>query len=317
MILVTGASGFIGEALCGKLSAFAPLRASVRNEHSFNFSEYVDISKASLSTTQDWTSVLSGISVVIHCASRVHVMNEYAIDPLFEFRQVNVLGTLNLARQAAKAGVKRFIFISSIKVSGESTDLGHPFLADQLPFPIDPYGVSKYEAELALMELAKGSGMEIVIIRSPLVYGPGVKANFLSMMKLVMSNLPLPFGGITQNRRSFIFLENLVDIITICIRHPGAANQIFLVSDDYDLSTAELLRRMAFALGRPSRLFQVPSSLIKVVAKLTGMSEINQRLLSSLQVDITKTKDLLGWTPPVSVDEGFRQTAEYFSKRRY
>lgn len=316
MILVTGASGFVGDALCGKLSTFAPLRASVRNKHSFNFSENIEISQASLSMDQDWTSVLSGISVVIHCASRVHVMNECAIDPLFEFRQVNVLGTLNLARQASKAGVERFIFISSIKVNGESTDLGHPFSADQLPLPIDPYGVSKYEAELALMDLANESGMEVVIIRSPLVYGPGVKANFLSMMKWVLSNLPLPFGGITQNRRSFIFLENLTDIITICIRHPAAANQIFLVSDDDDLSTTELLRRMAFALGRPSRLFQVPSSLIRLLARLTGMREVNLRLFSSLQVDIKKTKDLLGWTPPVSVDEGFRQTALYLLKKQ-
>lgn len=312
MILVTGASGFIGDALCGKLSALAPLRASVRNEHSFNFSENVEISKASLSMDQDWTSVLDGISVVIHCASRVHVVNECAIEPLFEFRQVNVLGTLNLARQAAKAGVKRFIFISSIKVNGEFTDLGHPFSVEQSPFPIDPYGVSKYEAELALIELANESGMELVIIRPPLVYGPGVKANFLSMMKLVLSNIPLPFGGITQNRRSFIFLDNLVDVITLCIRHPAAANQIFLVSDDDDISTAELLRRMAAALGRPSRLFQAPSALIKLAARLTGMGDINLRLLSSLQVDIKKTKDLLGWSPPVSVDEGLRQTAAHF-----
>ena len=315
--MVTGSSGFIGYALCGKLSTFAPLRASVRNKHSFNFSQNVEISQASLSMDQDWTSVLSGISVVIHCASRVHVMNECAIDPLFEFRQINVGGTINLARQAAQAGIKRFIFISSIKVNGEFTDLGHPFSADQPPSPIDPYGVSKYEAELALISLANESGMEIVIIRSPLVYGPGVKANFLSMMKWVLSEIPLPFGGITQNRRSFIFLDNLIDIITICIRHPAAANQIFLVSDDDDLSTAELFRRMAFALGRPSRLFQMPSALIRLLARLTGMGDINPRLLSSLQVDIKKTKDFLGWTPPVSVDEGFRQTAGYFLKKQF
>lgn len=314
MILVTGGSGFVGRALCASLVKYSPLHISVRDKSKVELLANAEIFEASLSSHQNWLPALFGVSVVVHCAARVHVMNEQATDPLFEFRRVNVDGTLNLARQAFEAGVRRFVFISSIKVNGEFTELGHPFLADQVPVPSHPYGFSKYEAEIGLKALSDETGMEVVIIRSPLIYGPGVKANFLSMMNWLDRGIPLPLGGLTKNRRSFIFLDNLVDIIVTCINHPAAANQIFLVSDDEDLSTSGLLDRMALALGRPSKLIGVPPALIIIGANLVGRADIAQRLCGSLQADIKKTKDLLGWSPPVSVDEGLRQTVVNFLK---
>ena len=314
MILVTGASGFVGGALCASLVNRFPLRISVRDKSKTELFANVDIFEASLSPDQDWSSTLSGVSAVVHCAARVHVMSEEAADPLFEFRRTNVDGTLNLARQASEAGVRRFVFISSIKVNGECTDLGHPFAADQIPVPSDPYGVSKYEAEMGLRALSEETGMEVVIIRSPLVYGPGVQANFLSMMNWLQRGIPLPLGGVTKNRRSFVFIDNFVSMIIACINHTAAANQTFLVSDDEDLSTSGLLECMALALGLPSKLIAVPTALITLGAKLIGRPDISQRLCGSLQVDIRKTKDLLGWSPPVSVDEGLRKTASHFLK---
>ena len=314
MILVTGASGFVGGALCASLVNRFPLRISVRDKSKAELFANVDIFEASISPDQDWSSTLSGVSAVVHCAARVHVMSEEAVDPLFEFRRVNVDGTLNLARQASKAGVRRFVFISSIKVNGECTDLGYPFTADQIPVPSDPYGVSKYEAEMGLRALSEETGMEVVIIRSPLVYGPGVKANFLSMMNWLRRGIPLPLGSVTKNRRSFVFIDNFVSMIIACINQPAAANQTFLISDDEDLSTAELLGRMALALGCPSKLIAVPTTLITLGAKLIGRPDISQRLCGSLQVDIKKNKDLLGWSPPVSVTEGMCQTAAHFLK---
>jgi nucleoside-diphosphate-sugar epimerase len=316
MILVTGASGFVGGALCASLVNHSHLRISVRDKFKTELLSNVDTFKASLSLDQDWTSALSGVTVVVHCAARVHVMSEEAADPLFEFRRINVDGTLNLARQASEAGVRRFVFISSIKVNGEYTDLDHPFTADQIPAPSDPYGVSKYEAEMELRALSEETGMEVVIIRSPLVYGPGVKANFLSMINWLWRGIPLPLGGVTKNRRSFVFIANLVSVIIACINQPAAANQIFLVSDNEDLSTAELLGRMALALGRPSKLIVVPTTLITLGAKLIGRPDISQRLCGSLQIDIKKTKDILGWSPLVTVNEGLRQTAEHFLMKK-
>ena len=316
MILVTGASGFVGGALCASLVNHSPLRISVRDKSKAELFANVDIFEASISPDQDWSPTLSGVSAVVHCAARVHVMSEEAADPLFEFRRVNVDGTLNLARQASEAGVRRFVFISSIKVNGECTDLGHPFTADQIPVPSDPYGVSKYEAELGLRALSEETGMEVVIIRSPLVYGPGVKANFLSMMNWLRRGIPLPLGGVTKNRRSFVFIDNLVSMIIACINHPAAANQTFLVSDDEDLSTAGLLDRMALALGCSSKLITVPTALITLGAKLIGRSDISRRLCGSMQVDINKTKAFLGWSPPVSANEGLRQTATHFLKKQ-
>lgn len=312
MILITGATGFVGNALCASMSVRSSLRIAVRDTAAGKWPESVHVIQASLSADHDWSGALSAVSVVIHCAARLHVMNEQAADPLAEFRRVNVDGTLRLARQAADAKVRRFVFLSSIKVNGELSQLGHPFTADQPPEPRDPYCVSKCEAEAGLRALSEETGMEVVIIRPPLVYGPGVKANFLAMMRWVWRGIPLPLGGVTENRRSLVFLDNLIDLIVTCVDHPAAANQIFLVSDDEDLSTADLLRRIAAALGRPVRLVPVPTGLLTLGARLIGRPGIAQRLCGSLQVDIRKTKELLGWTPPVSVDEGLRRTAEHW-----
>lgn len=239
-------------------------------------------------------------------------MNDKSSDPLVEFRRVNVEGVANLASQAAAACVKRFVFLSSIKVNGEFTEAGKPFAADDVPAPEDPYGVSKHEAEQLLRQIAANTCMEVVIIRPPLVYGPGVKANFESMMKWLYRGVPLPLAALTHNRRSLVALDNLVDLIVTCLNHPAAANLTFLVSDGEDLSTAELLKRMGSALGHPARLFYLPPALLKLGATVLNKPGIYQRLGGSLQLDITKTRQLLGWTPPVFVDEGLRRVAESF-----
>jgi UDP-glucose 4-epimerase len=261
-----------------------------------------------LEPSTDWTAALDGVSAVIHCAARVHVMADTAADPLEEFRHVNVQGTLNLARQAAAAGVRRFVFVSSIKVNGEATQPGAPFTADDAPAPLDAYGVSKMEAEQGLRELAAQTGMEVIIIRPPLVYGPGVKANFAAKMRWLQRGVPLPLGAI-HNQRSLVALDNLVDLIVTCLTHPAAANQTFLVSDGEDVSTSELLRRMGQALDRPARLLPVPQSWLKLAAAMVGKSDVAQRLCGSLQVDISKTRQLLSWTPPLSLDQGLKRAA--------
>ena len=319
LILVTGASGFVGRAMVARLLQRHQVRISTRAATIERIHAKVEVSPDKcLSPAQDWSDALARVSTVVHCASRVHVMSEQATDRFLEFRHINVDGTLNLARQAVEAGVKRFVFLSSIKVNGENTSAGCPFTADQQPEPGDPYGVSKMEAELALRSLTSQSGMEVVIIRPPLVYGPGVKANFLEMMRWLSHGVPLPLGAVTQNKRSLVALDNLVDLVETCIDHPAAANQTFLVSDGDDLSTAALLQRLGIALGRPARLIPIPVGLLKLGAALLGRSAVAQRLCGSLEVDIGKTRELLGWSPPVSVDEGLRRTAEYWlnSQRR-
>ena len=308
MILITGASGFVGQALIESLVKTLPLRISVRRMVA-RLPDNVDVVEAELHPEQDWKTSLVGVDAVIHCAARVHVMNEMVAEPLTEFRRINVEGTLRLARQAAEAGVRRFVFISSIKVNGEATELGSPFTADDVVAPQDPYGVSKMEAEQGLLELSAQTGLEVAIIRPPLVYGRGVKANFASMMRWLKRGIPLPLGAITSNRRSLVYVENLVDLIRVCIDHPKAANQTFLVSDDEDASTTTLLQRMAKALGCPARLISLSPTLIKLAAKCIGKPGIADRLCGSLQVDITKTKELLGWKPKFSLDEGLRETA--------
>ena len=234
-------------------------------------------------------------------------MAERAHNPLVEFRRVNVDGTLNLGRQAAAAGVRRFVFVSSIKVNGEDTPSGRRFSNGDAPTPQDPYGISKMEAEQGLRQIAADTGMEVVIVRPPLVYGPGVKANFAALMRAVQRGIPLPLTSVTHNRRSFVALDNLVDLLITCIDHPAAANQTFLVSDGEDLSTADLLRRLGSAMEKPARLFPVPPSLLQLGANLLGKGDMAQRLLGNLQVDISHTRQTLGWTPPVSVDEGLRR----------
>lgn len=312
-VLLTGATGFVGRGLLERMSELVHLEliAAVRRSVS-GFPERVTSKVVGgLEADTDWRKLLDGVEVVIHSAARAHIMNDTSSDPLAEFRQVNVDGTLNLARQAAAAGVRRFIFVSSIKVNGEGTPVGAPYLADAQPAPADPYGISKMEAEQGLRALAVETGMEVVIIRPVLVYGPGVKANFLNMMSWLHKGVPLPFGAI-HNRRSLVALDNLIDLIVSCIDHPAAANQTFLVSDGEDLSTSELLRRMGSAFGKPARLLPVPSRLLEVGAAMLGKQALAQRLCGSLQVDINKTRELLNWTPPVSVDEALRKTAKYF-----
>ena len=314
-ILVTGASGFLGGALVERLAAdnaSACVVAAVRRLD-VTFSKGVKlIQVGDLLPMTNWSTVLKGVSTVVHCSARVHVITDKSSEPLAEFRLVNVESTANLARQAAAAGVKRFVFLSSIKVNGEFTEAGQPFTADDVPAPEDAYGVSKHEAEQLLRQIAAETGMEVVIIRPPLVYGPGVKANFQSMMRWLARGVPLPLVAVTENRRSLVALGNLVDLIVTCLNHPAAANQTFLVSDGEDLSTAELLKRLGAAMGHPARLFYLPTGLLKLGVAVVRKPGIYQRLCGSLQLDIAKTRQLLGWNPPVSVDDGLRRAAEGF-----
>jgi nucleoside-diphosphate-sugar epimerase len=308
--LVTGGNGFVGDAIWQRLNTMNSVQAvrSVRRADAYTDAGASVVAVGDLCAQTDWSIALAGVDAVVHTAARVHVMAETTANPLDEFRRVNVQGTLNLARQAATAGVRRFLFVSSIKVNGEATQLGVPFKAGDTSAPLDAYGVSKMEAEQGLRQIAAQTGIEVVIIRPPLVYGPGVKANFAAMMRWLRRGILLPLGAI-HNQRSLVALDNLVDLIVTCLTHPAAANQTFLVSDGEDVSTTELLRRMGQALGRPARLIPVPASWLKLAATLVGKQDMAQRLCGSLQVDIEKTRHLLGWTPPLSLDEGLRRAA--------
>jgi nucleoside-diphosphate-sugar epimerase len=305
-VLLTGANGFLGSRLAVTLNStpYVRLTAAVRRSVQLSAMNVVEVQ--SLDANTDWSDAVTDQQVVIHAAARAHIMKDEVVDPLVEYRQTNVDGTLNLARQAAVAGVRRFIFISSIKVNGERTYIGKPYTAEDIPAPEDAYGISKYEAEQGLLQIASDTELEVVIIRPPLVYGPGVKGNFFSMMRVVKKGFPLPLGA-TNNKRSFVALDNLVDLIITCINHPAAANQVFLAGDGESLSTTELLRGVAKAAGVSSRLIPVPAAVLMFGASLLGKKAIAQRLLGSLQVDISKARDLLGWTPPISVEEGLRR----------
>ena len=309
-VLLTGASGFVGAGVLGTLrERGVAVRPVVRAASSTAHMEDAVV-VSDLDAAADWTAALHGVTAVIHCAARAHIMRDEALDPLAEYRRVNVAGTLRLAQQAAAAGVRRFVFISSIKVNGESTQLGRPFTADDVPAPEDAYGLSKAEAEAGLRQLAQETGMEVVIIRPVLVYGPGVKGNFKSLLHVVARGIPLPLGCARHNCRSLVALENLVDLIVLCTTHPKAANQAFLVSDGEDLSTAELLQRVAQAQGVNARLWPVPVMLLRLAAATLGKGAPAQRLLGSLQVDIGKTRELLGWNPPLTVAQGLQKAVE-------
>jgi len=305
-ILITGANGFVGSYLAKKLSNLPAVKLTLAARVASTTQLVKTFKVNQIDSTTEWSEALVGCQSVVHTAARAHVMKDEVADPLTEYRRVNVDGTLNLARQAAEAGVRRFIFISSIKVNGEQTLIGKPFTAEDIPAPEDAYGISKYEAEQGLLQIAADSGLEVVIIRPPLVYGPGVKGNFSSMMQVVKKGFPLPLGAI-NNMRSLVALDNLVDLIITCINHPAAANQVFLAGDGEDLSTTELLRGVAKAAGVPSRLLPVPASVLMFMASLLGKKEMAQRLLGTLQVDISKARDLLDWTPLLSVEKGLRR----------
>jgi nucleoside-diphosphate-sugar epimerase len=313
-ILVTGSSGFVGSALCKTLAeqglkVTGTLRSMVDKKI-----EGVDYRIVTdLKGDTNWYEVLAGINVVVHCAARVHIMQDRENNPLEVFREVNVKGTIRLAEQAVEKGIKRFVYISSLKVNGEFTE-DHPFKADDIPEPVDPYSISKWEAEQGLKNIATLSGMEIVIIRPPLVYGEGVGANFLRLMQAIKLGLPLPLGAI-KNRRSLVGLDNLVSLIVTCLDNKASANQTFLVSDGEDLSTPELLKRTAKAMKKSVCLFPVPVSILLKVASLLGKAGFAHRLCNSLYVDNGKTRDLLGWTPPSSVDESLQKTTQYFLSR--
>lgn len=312
-ILLTGGTGFVGGAIKNRLVREQGhlLTCAVRKPENIDGVGLQVGIISGLTGDTDWSHVLEGQDIVIHSAARVHVMKDSAADPLLTFREINVDGSIKLARQAAQFGIRRFVYISSIKVNGEATYDGGRFTAFDKPAPIDPYGISKLEAEEGLKIIAAQTGMEVVIIRPVLVYGPGVKANFRSMMKWVSRGVPLPLGAL-HNMRSLVCLDNLVDLIITCIDHPAAANQTFLVSDGEDLSVSDLLTRLGDALGRPARLVHVPAGLIRVGATVLGQRAAAERLCNSLQVDISHTCQTLGWQPPVSVSEALAKTARSY-----
>jgi len=312
VVLVTGASGFVGSALCSQLTAAGyvvrgTLRCAIPPNIADTASSMIipDIGPATA-----WGQALRGVSTVVHLAARVHVMHDTADEPLAAFRAVNTAGTVNLARQAAAAGVRRFIYVSTIKVNGEST-AGRPFCAEDQPHPEDAYAQSKLEAEFALKGISQNAGLEVVIVRPPLVYGPGVKGNFLSLLRVIQNGWPLPLAS-CDNQRSFIGLTNLVSLLEKCVTHPAAAGQVFLAADGDDLTTPELLRRVARALGRKARLLPFPPTMLHLAANITGRPGIYERLCGSLRVDTSKTRELLGWSPPSSVDAELARTASWY-----
>jgi nucleoside-diphosphate-sugar epimerase len=302
VVAVTGANGFVGRALCQQLRASGTaVRALTR---------YASIPGQSwavgdLGPGTRWGTSLQGVECVVHCAARVHVLDDADVHPLQSYRRVNVDGSRSLALAAVEAGVRRLVFISSLKVHGERTDPGHPYRVDMAPAPEDAYGQSKWEAEQALREISRQTNLELVVVRPPLVYGPGVKANFLHLMKAVARGTPLPLGAV-DNRRSFLALDNLIDLLQVCATHPAATGQTFLASDDHDLSTPELIRSIARAMDCPARLWPVPVAWLRLAGQALGKSPQIDRLIGSLQVNIGHTKQALGWTPRLTVEQGLR-----------
>jgi len=313
-ILVTGATGFIGQELCRKLLAEGfLLRAVVRNERNFLPLEYrvtpecEIVNVGDINEATDWQKALIGVEVVIHLAGIAHITGDKSTKLKFDIRRVNVEGLRALATASAKAGVRRLVYISSIKVNGERSDRDHPFNEQDAPAPGDLYGISKRDAEEVLTGIARQTGLEAVILRPPLVYGPGVKANFRSLMKLAQTGFPLPFKDV-KNRRSFIYLDNFIDAIRLCAVHPKAAGETFLVSDGEDVSTPDLIRMIAMAKGKKPALFSFPLDLLRVLHVIIGKADAYDKLTGSLCVDSSKIRNLLGWTPPFTLQEGIQET---------
>lgn len=314
-VLITGANGFIGQALCKRLMADGyQVRGAVRSVAQMKaMSSRVEwVQVGNIWSETNWSKVLSGINGIVHLAARVHVIRENTASPDVTVGEVNVRGTACLAQQAIEAGVKRFVYLSSVKVHGEGRAKAYNEKDD--PSPMDPYAISKWEAEKILCEVAKETGMEVVIIRSPLVYGPQVKANFLRLMELVDLNIPLPLASI-NNRRSLIYIGNLVDAIITCMQNPTASGQTYFVSDSDDVSTPELIRRMAYALEKPVRLFPFPLFMLKMAGRFSGKRVEIDRLLGSLMVDSSKIHRELDWQPPFSMEQGLRETTKWYKKR--
>ncbi len=303
-ILITGSSGFVGSALLAALHAGGADVLGVSRRVPVGCAPSIML--PSFLGKDDIQGLLNGVDVVIHAAARVHILDERSANPLAEFRKVNTAGTLNVARQAARAGVKRFVFISTVNVNSQCCNFGKKFGPDEEVAPLDPYSLSKYEAEQGLLSLANDTGMEVVIIRSALVYGRGVKGNFGKLIRLVGRGLPLPFGSV-DNRRAFISIDNLVSLIVRCIDHPRAVNQVFMASDGDDLAMPRLLRGLAEAMNRRLLLLPVPVWVLYACAKCLGQQTAANRALESVRVDISKTREVLGWAPPLSVEEGLKR----------
>jgi nucleoside-diphosphate-sugar epimerase len=311
-MLVTGATGFIGGFLCNRLltEGWIVRGTLLPSENPASLVAGVQpVIIEPLGPDTPWCHALADIDTVIHLAARVHIMDDPSANPLAEFRGVNVDGTAHLAREAARTGVKRLVFISSIKVNGEESSI--PYTQDSTPMPSDSYGISKWEAEQALRRIEVETGLEVVVVRPTLVYGPGVKANFLKMMKIITKGIPLPLASVA-NKRSLIYVGNLVDAIAACTKHPSAAGKTYLVSDGEDVSTPELIRRTAAALDVRARIFPLPVSFMRMVGQLTGKSCTVNRLTGLLTVDSSMIKRELGWRPPFTMEQGLKETADWF-----
>lgn len=309
IIAVTGANGFVGSSICHTLKKLGyPVREIVRTS-SITHPNQVAIKDIGEAT--DWTDALRNVDTVIHCAAYLHDSKSSRAFLATQFRRVNYEGTVRLAKQSALAGVRRLIFLSTIKVNGEQTFPGKPFVNTDIPSPQNSYAISKFEAELALIHLGRSTGLEIVIIRSPLVYGPYVKANFLNLLNLVSKGWYLPVKAI-DNKRSFVSLGNLVSLVVVCINNKNAVGQTFLVSDGYDLSTPELIRELAKSMSLPVRMFCMPASVLHAIGVLTFKREEVSRLTSSLQVDISHTCHVLNWRPPESLANAISLTTDWY-----
>jgi nucleoside-diphosphate-sugar epimerase len=316
-ILITGATGFVGRAIFENLKSkkkyLIHLTARTNQEKLFEGVKTFNIGEIDSNT--NWMDALVKVDCIIHCAAKAHMTEKKQTDSLNAYRRINVDGTRNLAKQAVAIGIKRFIFLSSIKVNGEGTIASKSFKYNDISQPEDAYGISKWEAEQALLEISKQTGLEVVIIRPPLVYGEGVKGNFLRLLDLVYKQIPLPFVKI-NNLRSFIALDSLVDLIICCIDHPKAGGKTFLVSDGEDLSTPDLIMKLSKFMDKSPRLFQFPQLIIQLIGRLVGKSSEVKRLFGSLRIDNSYTREILGWSPALSLDEGLRKTVRWYLQNR-